>query len=335
MTVTLPTASYWLTYLHPDLGRLAQPLQGWFYTISPQGDLSISLLGLIILGLFIGLLTGSFGVGSGFLMAPFLNLLGNIPYNVAVGSDLTHMVGSATLANLRQRALGYVDYKLGFFLFVGSVIGVECGVQLLQVLKNAGEIPFLGHQLGWLQLIMTVIYVLLLGWIGIALYRETRASRKLAEAAVTQEPPALLESSRLQTLNLPPMVSLPVSGVESISLWLILGVGWVSGLLTGLLGVSGAFIRMPALIYVLGVPTVVSLGTNLFELLILALYGAFSHSMKGNVDLVLVIILLITTTIGNQLGIQFQRYLVGPRSLKLYILILFATVLLMIVKLVM
>jgi len=333
MTVTLPTASYWFAYLHPELVRLAQPVQGWFYTVSPQGELSISLVGLIILGVFIGLLTGSFGVGSGFLMAPFLNLVGNIPYNVAVGSDLTHMVGSATLANLRQRALGFVDYKLGLLLFVGSVIGVECGAQLLQLLKYAGDVPLGAHRLGWLQLAMTVVYVLLLGWIGIALYRETRAGRRAETAAAPPETPALLEGSRLQTINLPPLVSLPVSGVESISLWLILGVGWVSGLLTGFLGVSGAFIRMPALIYVLGVPTVVSLGTNLFELLILAIYGAFTHSIKGNVDLVLVIILLISTTVGQQLGVLLQKTIVGPRSIQVYTFILFATIVLMIIKL--
>lgn len=334
MTVTLPTASYWIKYLHPELARFAEPLKGWVYTITPQGDLSISLAALIILGVVIGLLSSSFGVGSGFLMAPFLNLVGNIPYNVAVGSDLTQMLGSGTIANLRQRALGYVDYKLGLLLFLGSVIGVECGVQLLELLKYAGKVPLLGHAVGWLQLIMTAVYVLVLGWIGIALYRETRASRQEADVAMTQEMPAILEGSRLQTISWPPMVSLPVSGVESISLWLILGVGWVSGLLTGFLGVSGAFIRMPALIYVLGVPTVVSLGTNLFELLILAMYGALTHSLKGNVDLILVIILLITTTLGNQIGVLLQRKIVGPRSLQFYTVLLFLTILLMVVKLV-
>jgi uncharacterized protein len=149
------------------------------------------------------------------------------------------------------------------------------------------------------------------------------------------EGPMVMPGSRLQTLNLPPMVSLPVSGVDSISLWLILGVGLASGLLTGLLGVSGAFIRMPAMIYVLGVPTVVSLGTNLFELLILAAYGAFTHSLKGNVDLLLVIILLITTTVGSQLGMLLQRKLVGPRTLQLYTGIIFLTIVIMLLKLLM
>jgi uncharacterized protein len=332
MTITLPTASYWIKYLHPEIVRLAKPVAGWFYTISPQGDLSVSLLALVILGLIIGLLAGSFGVGSGFLMTPFLNLVGNIPYNVAIGTDVAHMVGSASIAQLRQRALGYVDYKLGMLLFLGSIIGVEIGVKLLQLLKFAGEIPFFGVQLGLMQLIMTAIFSLLLGWIGIMIYRETRASLRMEAGVPAPEGPVVMPGSRLQTINLPPMVSLSVSGVESISLWLIIGVGLASGLLTGFLGVSGAFIRMPAMIYVLGVPTVVSLGTNLFELLILALYGAFTHGLVGNVDLTLVIILLITTTVGNQIGVLLQKRLVGPRSLQVYIILIFATIFLMFLK---
>jgi uncharacterized membrane protein YfcA len=332
MTITLPTASFWIKYLHPEIVRLAKPVVGWFYTISANGDLSVSLPALIILGLFIGLLAGSFGVGSGFLMTPFLNLVGGIPYNVAIGSDVAHMVGSATISQLRQRGMGYVDFKLGLLLFVGSVIGVEIGVFLLQLLKFAGEFPFFGHQLSLMQLVMTILFALLLGWIGLMMYRETRASLRMEAGIMAPEEPMAMAGSRLQTINLPPMISLPVSGVETISLWLIIGVGLASGLLTGFLGVSGAFIRMPAMIYVLGVPTVVSIGTNLFELLILALYAAFAHSLVGNVDLTLVIILLITTTIGNQIGVLLQKRLVGPRSLQVYVIVIFVTILLMILK---
>jgi uncharacterized protein len=331
MTINLPAASFWIKYLHPEIVRLGKPVVGWFYTISPAGDLSVSLLALVILGLFIGLLAGSFGVGSGFLMTPFLNLVG-IPYNVAIGSDVAHMVGSATISQLRQRGMGYVDYKLALLLFVGSVIGVEIGVYLLQLLKFAGEFSFFGHQFALMQLVMTILFALLLGWIGLMMYRETRASLRMEAGVAPPEEPMAMAGSRLQTINLPPMIALPISGVESISLWLIIGVGLVSGLLTGFLGVSGAFIRMPAMIYVLGVPTVVSIGTNLFELLILALYAAFTHSLVGNVDLTLVIILLITTTLGNQIGVLLQKRLVGPRSLQVYVIIIFVTILLMILK---
>jgi uncharacterized protein len=333
MTITLPTASVWIKYLHPEIVRLAQPVAGWFYTISPDGDLAVSLPALVVLGLVVGLLSGSFGVGSGFLMAPFLNLVGNIPYNVAIGSDVAHMVGSSTLANLRQRALGYVDYKLGLLLLAGSVVGVEIGAQLVQLLKFAGTISVLGLPVGIMQLVMTLIFALLLGWIGVMVYRETMASQRPESAARPSEAPAVMVAgARLQTLNLPPMVSLPVSGVEAVSLWLILGVGLASGLLTGFLGVSGAFIRMPAMIYVLGVPTVVSLGTNLFELLFLSLYAALTHGLKGNIDLLLVIILVITTTIGVQAGILLQRKLVGVRSLLFYTALIFLTIIFMLFK---
>ncbi|MBW1917393.1 MAG: sulfite exporter TauE/SafE family protein [Deltaproteobacteria bacterium] len=334
MNIPLSIASYWIKYLNPQLALLTQPIQGWFYTVSPQGELTINLIALIVLGLAMGFLAGCFGVGSGFLMAPLLNLFGNIPFNVAIGSDLTYMVGSATIANLRQRAVGYVDYKLGLLLFLGSALGVEVGAQFLELLKYAGKVSLLGHRSDLMQLTMTAVYALMLGWIGTTVYRETWAIRRLKTGVPAPAPPAVAVGSRLQTISLPPMVALPVSGVEAISLWLILGVGFVSGLLTGFLGVSGAFIRMPALIYVLGVPTVVSLGTNLFELLILALYGALTHSLKGNVDLILVMILLITTTVGNQLGVLLQTKIVGWRSLLLYTAIIFSTILFLLLKLI-
>jgi len=332
MEITLPTASYWLKWLHPEILRLAGPLEGWFYSISPQGDLSINLPALVILGLVIGTLSGCFGVGSGFLTAPFLNLLGNVPFNVAIGSDLTLMLGSATLANVRRRTLGYVDYKLALLLFWGSVVGLECGAQLLELLKYSGGVS-LGHQrVTWLQLGMSVVYLILLGWMAVALLRETGALRARTQPLASKTE-AIPEGLRLKAINLPPMVSLPVSGVGAISLWLILGVGWVSGFLSGFLGVSGAFILMPALIYVLGIPTVVSLGTNLVELFILGMYGAFTHSIKGNVDLLLVIILLFTTTLGNQLGTLIQKSIAGPKAINLYILILFTTISLLFLKL--
>jgi uncharacterized membrane protein YfcA len=110
-------------------------------------------------------------------------------------------------------------------------------------------------------------------------------------------------------------------------------VGFFSGLLTGLLGVSGSFIRMPALIYVLGVPTVVSIGTNLFELLLTSLYGTLTHSLKGNVELALVIILLIAGTIGSQLGAALQRKLAQPRLQLAFAGLMFLTIGLMLLKL--
>jgi uncharacterized membrane protein YfcA len=312
MTITLPLASYWQKILHPGLARLAEPLHGWFYTIQPNGDLAIGLATLLILGFCLGLLGSLFGGGSGFLMAPLLNLVGNIPYNVAVGTDLSQMVGTATTANLRRRARGCVDVKLGLFLCLGSCLGLEIGAQLLQFLKYAGEITLGGRNLSLMQAVMTGVYGGLLAWIGSLVYREARAVLKAETHGVAPGAASRPMASRLQTVTLPPMVSLPLSGVEAVSLWVILGVGFVSGLLAGLLGVSGSFILMPALIYILGVPAVVSIGTNLFECLVLALYGALTHSVKGNVDLCLLVMLLVTGIPGSQCGGWLRKKLAGP-----------------------
>jgi hypothetical protein len=108
------------------------------------------------------------------------------------------------------------------------------------------------------------------------------------------------------------MVSLPASGIESISLWVILSVGFLTGLLSGMLGVGGGFIRMPALVYILGCPTVVAVGTDLFEIVFSSGYGVLTHSLRGNVHLVLVLALLIGTTVGAQVGASYTRKAGGP-----------------------
>ena len=318
MAITLPIASHWQQILSPDLGRLAEPVHGWFYAIQPNGDLAVSLAALIVLGLCLGLFCGFFGGASGFLMAPLLNLVGHIPYNVAVGTELSTMVGTATLANLRQRGLGYIDYKLGILLILGSVIGLEIGAQLLKYLTYAGGVTLVGRKISLVQLVMTLVYGGLLAWIGSQVYREARSARQAEFADGAPGVPPLAMATRLQRVALPPLISLPMSGVEAVSLWVILGVGAVTGLLTGLLGVSGSFIRMPALIYILGIPTVVSIDTNLLNYLVLALYGAFTHSVKGNVDLLLMVILLVTTVPGYQGGGWLRKKLPGHRLQLLF-----------------
>ncbi len=326
MNLMLPIAGYWQKVLHPELARLTEPLHGWFYTITTDGDLLVNLAALVVIGLLLGLLNGFYGVGGGFLMAPWLNLMFNIPYNVAVGTDLTQMVGTATMAKIRLGRSGYVDFKLGTLMFSGSIFGVEIGARLVELLKRGGDVMVGNWKISLLQLFMTVVYGLLLGWIASLVYREAKAALKtkmLEEPPVAMAPPV---ANRLRMISLRPMIALPVSGVDAISLWIVLGVGFLSGLLTGLLGVSGSFIRMPALIYVLGVPTVVSIGTNLFELLLTSFYGALTHSLKGNVELILVIILLVSGTVGSQLGAAWQRQWATPKWQLAFAVVIFLTI---------
>jgi uncharacterized membrane protein YfcA len=118
---------------------------------------------------------------------------------------------------------------------------------------------------------------------------------------------------RVRLLRLPPLIALPESGIEFISLWVVVGVSFLTGLLAGVLGVGGGFIRMPMMVYLIGVPTHVAVGTDLFEVVISAGYGTLTHAMKGNVDILMALVMQTGAAIGAQIGATATRYFVGPR----------------------
>jgi uncharacterized membrane protein YfcA len=269
---------------------------------------------LALFGLVIGALGGFFGVGGGFLMVPMLNAVFGVPYNIAVGSDLGQMCGMSTAATVRHMRFGNIDFKLGALMIVGTASGVELGAQILELLKHVGNVSLLGREIDTLSLVMSLLYSALLVFLGQAMVRESvRTMRRAAgQVQLPVEAPSSSAALRLRTIKLWPMVSLPASGIESISLWVILGVGFATGLLSGMLGVGGGFIRMPALVYILGCPTVVAVGTDLFEIMFSSAYGVMTHAFKGNVHLPLVLALLIGTTIGAQLGASYTRRAGGP-----------------------
>ena len=275
---------------------------------------SASFPWLILFGLVVGGLGGFFGVGGGFLMVPMLNVVFGIPYNIAVGSDLGQMCGMSTAATVRHMRFGNIDFKLGFLMIVGTAAGVEAGANVLEVLKHAGTVSVIGRELEIMSLVMSVVYGALLVFLGTAMVRESLRSIKRSRGRVDLAPesPGSPIAMRLRTLRIWPMVSLPASGIEAVSLWVILAIGFLTGLLSGMLGVGGGFIRMPALVYMLGCPTVVAVGTDLFEIMFSSGYGVLTHAFKGNVHLVLVLALLIGTTIGAQVGASYTRKAGGP-----------------------
>jgi len=269
---------------------------------------------LVVFGLIVGGLGGFFGVGGGFLMVPMLNVVFGIPYNIAVGSDLGQMCGMSTAATVRHMRFGNIDFKLGFLMIVGTAAGVEVGAQVLEALKHVGTLTLLGREISTMDAVMSLLYALLLIFLGTAMARESVRSIRRARGQVGggADSPASPVAVRLRTLKVWPMVSLPASGIESISLWVILVIGFLTGFLSGMLGVGGGFIRMPALVYILGCPTVVAVGTDLFEIMFSSGYGVLTHAFKGNVHLVLVLALLVGTTIGAQIGASYTRKAGGP-----------------------
>jgi len=268
------------------------------------------------------------------MTSPLLNVFFNVPYNVAVGSDLCQMLGTTTLNIIRFKRMSRIDFKLAAWMLIGTLIGIEGGAQVLELLKQAGTFTFLSLTLAYLPLIMTLVYSLLLFWIGLIIYKESKGpvQPSLSEGEPAPYQPAV--TARLQHIQLPPMISLPVSGIEAISLWVILGVGAATGLLLGFLGAGGGFIRLPALIYVIGCPMVVAIGTDLFESLFSLGYGTLSHSFKGNIDLMLTVILLVTGSLGLQIGGVLAKRFSNPHLRQVFALITFVVVIVLVVKLV-
>ena len=298
----------------------------------PGSAYHVNILELIIFGFTVGIMTGFWGVGGRFLMTPLLNIFFNIPYNVAVGSDICQMLGTSSMNMVKFKVMGTADYKLACWMMMGAIGGVECGAQMLEFLKSANELILVGKPLRLLFLVFSAIYAALLFWIGTLVYGESKAASQRPKEMGNLTDFQLDVTARLQTLHLPPMISLPVSGIQAVSFWVVMGVGFLAGLLIGFLGVGGSFIVLPALIYILGCPMGVALSTDLFASLMVMGYGTFSHSLKGNIDLILVVVLFLSSTLGMHVGTFGVKRFKGSRVRRGFALIAYSTVLLLALK---
>jgi len=271
----------------------------------PIAGVTISPFLLVAVGFVVGVLGGFFGVGGGFIAGPMMFLSG-VPMNFVVGTDLAHMTGKSIVAARRHRSLGHVDVKLGLLLVAGTVAGVEVGARIVELLQRMGRTD---------QVIGTAYVVILFFISAFTLWESLRAIRMMRTQRVpVQEALGFQAVTRhVQGLRLPPMVSFPRSGIGSISLWVVLSVGFVTGVLSGALGVGGGFIRMPMLVYLVGVPTHVAVGTDLFEIVISAGYGTLTHAVKGNVDVLMALVMQTGAALGAQIGAVSTRYFAGPR----------------------
>lgn len=271
----------------------------------PIADVTINPLLLIGVGFLVGILGGFFGVGGGFLAGPMMFWTG-VPMNFVVGTDLAHMTGKSIVAARRHRALGHVDIKLGVFMVIGTVFGVEVGAQFIEVLQRTGKIDLI---IGIVYIVILISISLFTAWESIKALQLVRTDKIDVEDAVGFEGLA----RRIQAIQIPPMIQFPTSGIKSISIWMVLGVGFLTGILAGTLGVGGGFIRMPMLVYVLGIPTHVAVGTDLFEIVISAGFGTITHALKGNVDILMALVMQTGAAIGAQIGATATRFFAGPR----------------------
>jgi uncharacterized membrane protein YfcA len=278
----------------------------------PISQIHAQPLYLIGAGFLIGLLGGFFGVGGSFIAGPALRLLG-MSWNFAVGTDLAHIVGKSIVAARKHRALGNIDFKLGGIMAGGTIVGAEGGAQAIQALKRHGDVNLV------VSIVSIVVYVSIsafMCWDGVQTLRKNRAKTppKPADDSPKADETAVAHlTARVQRFRLAPMVSLPTSGIESISLWIILAVAVVGGVFSGFLGGGAGYIRMPSMVYVLGIPTHLAVGTDLFEIIISAGYATFSHAMKGNVDIQVALVMHTGAAVGAQIGAILTQYIRGPK----------------------
>ena len=276
----------------------------------PISGADISPIYLVIIGFLIGVMGGFFGVGGSFIAGPALRAVG-LDWNYAVGTDLAHIVGKSVVAARRHRALGNVDLRLGFIMAIGTMAGAEVGAQLIQLLKRAGNVNSV------VSIVSVVIYVCISSfmiWESWKTLRLQKAQDAQRTPRKTGDHSAFAHVTRaIQGLRIAPMISLPTSGVKSISIWIIVVVSFIGGLFSGFLGGGAGYIRMPMMVYVLGIPTHLAVGTDLFEIIISASYGTFSHAIKGNVDILIALVMNTGAAIGAQIGAVSTQYFAGPK----------------------
>ena len=268
----------------------------------PISGAHISPIYLAVVGFVIGILGGFFGVGGSFIAGPALRAVG-LDWNFAVGTDLAHIVGKSVVAAKRHRALGNVDLKLGLIMALGTIGGAEVGAQLIQMLKRAGNV----------NVVVSVVSIIVYLSISTFMVWEARKSLATAKPNSKRDHSAFSNVTKsIQRFKLAPMIHLPASGV-TISLWVIMIVSFIGGLFSGFLGGGAGYIRMPSLVYVLGIPTHLAVGTDLFEIIISASYGTFTHAVKGNVDILIALVMHTGAAIGAQIGAISTQYFAGPK----------------------
>ena len=262
----------------------------------PIAEMNVNIFLIVFIGMAVGALSGLFGVGGGFLMTPLLIFLG-IPPVVAVGSEAPHVLASSVSGVIAHWRKKNVDFKMGFFLLSGGVVGSTVGVNLFKLLKTYGQI----------DIVIQFLFIIFLGFIGLSMafesakttiknYRTTSAIRtKLHQHSWIHGLPFKLRfhRSKLYISTIPPIL-----------------IGFFVGVLSAMMGVGGGFIMIPAMVYILGMSTNVVVGTSLFQIIFVTANSTFFQSyLNQTVDIVLSALMILGGVIGAQIGVRIGSQL--------------------------
>jgi uncharacterized membrane protein YfcA len=254
----------------------------------PIAGQSVNALLIVALGFLVGILSGMFGVGGGFLTTPLLIFYG-IPPSVAVASATTQITGASVSGIMAHMRRGGVDLKMGAVMIAGGIVGSFAGAALFRLLQASGQI----------DLAIGALYVLLLGWIGSLMLKDALTALGYVKSTSTA---AARPRHNRWIVSLPMRWRFYSSGLY-ISPLAPMALGFVAGMLTLLLGIGGGFILVPAMIYLLGMPARVVIGTSLVMILAVSAETTMVHAMTTRaVDIVLAALLLVGGVVGAQYG---------------------------------
>ena len=254
----------------------------------PIAEVSVNAFTLVALGGIVGLMSGLFGVGGGFLITPLLFFIG-IPPAIAVATGANQVVASSfsgVLAHLRRKT---VDIRMGLVLLAGGIVGSALGVGVFNLLQRVGQV----------ELVVQLSYVVFLGLIGLTMLRESLGALIASRSAA---PPRRRLHEHSWVHRLPWKMKFRASGLY-ISVIPPLLVGLAVGVLAAVMGVGGGFIMVPAMIYLLGMPTKVVIGTSLFQIAAVSAFTTLMHAVSSNtVDIMLAVLLIVGGVVGAQIG---------------------------------
>jgi len=284
------------------------------YMYLPLAMTSVNYLLVVALGLTVGLLSGLFGVGGGFLMTPLLMMIG-IPPTIAAATDANQIVAASASGMFTHWRLGNVDYKMGIYLLIGGFLGGALGVQVIKLLSATGSADFL----------IKMTYVVMLGLVGSFMFVESLVAMKKSKSGAAKSAPAKTKGGIMSML--PMQTHFEKSGV-TFSALVPFCLGAFVGVLAAIMGVGGGFLMVPVMIYMLRMPMHVVVGTSLFQILFTCIEVTFLQAYYNRtVDFILAILLLVGSVFGAQIGAMLGKKLHGDQlKILLSIIVLGVTI---------
>lgn len=287
-----------------------------FQIYLPIAEIPVNVILVLMLGLAAGFLAGMFGIGGGFIATPLLMFIG-IPPAIAVSTSTNQIISASVSGLMAQLRKGNVDIKMGMFLVLGGFIGSTIGVSIFKILQKTGHI----------DIAIPLIYVIFLGSISITMLTESVKTLVEKKYGIVWEKN---ENSRMEKFlkkidELPWQFYFPKSNITvSVIVPIVLSIG--IGILVSLMGVGGGFLMIPAMLYILRMPSSVVVGTSLFQIVFIASNATFLQAITNNtVDIVLAFLLIVSSAIGAQIGTRVG-YRVDADSMRSFLALILLAV---------